>query len=105
MNELISVIVPVKNGEKYLKEAIEGIQKQKMNVEIIVINDGSTDQTEKIAREMGCIVVNHEQSFGQVAAKNTGLKILPSDIFLILPLQEHLCNSLSNIGSKHSSHQ
>ena len=74
MNDLISIIMPVKNGEKYLKEAIEGIRRQKMNVEIILINDESTDQTEKIAREMGCVVINNEKSLGQVAAKNTGLK-------------------------------
>ncbi len=66
--------MPVKNGEKYLKEAIEGIQKQNMNVEIIVVNDGSTDRTEQIAKDTGCIVINHEQSRGQVFAKNTGLK-------------------------------
>ena len=74
MNDLISIIMPVKDGEKYLKEAIAGIHRQNMNVEIILINDGSTDQTEKIAREMGCIVINHEKSLGQVVAKNTGLE-------------------------------
>ena len=75
MNKLISIIMPVKNGEKYLKEAIQGIQKQKMNIEIIVVNDGSTDNTEKITKEMGCLVISHEKSLGQVVAKNTGLKI------------------------------
>ena len=74
MNKLISIIVPVKNGEKYLKEAIEGIQKQGMNLEIIVVNDASTDQTAQIASELGCIVVNHKKSRGQVVAKNTGLQ-------------------------------
>ena len=74
MNELISVIMPIKNGEKYLKEAIEGIQKQQMDVEIIVVDDGSTDNTAKIAKDMGCVVINHEKSMGPVVAKNTGLK-------------------------------
>ena len=74
MNKLISVIIPVRNGEKYLKEAIQGIQKQKMDVEIIVINDGSTDNTGKVAEEAGCVVINHEKAMGPVVAKNTGLK-------------------------------
>ena len=74
MNKLISVIIPVKNGEKYLKEAIEGIQKQAMDTEIIVVNDGSTDATPEIAAQQGAIVVSHEESKGQVVAKNTGLK-------------------------------
>ena len=74
MNQLISVIMPVKNGEKYLKEALLGIQKQNMNVEIIVVNDRSTDNSAQIASEMGCTVINHEISKGAVIAKNTGLK-------------------------------
>ena len=45
MNNLISIIMPVKNGEKYLKEAIDGIHNQKMNVEIILVNDCSPDNT------------------------------------------------------------
>ena len=74
MSKSISVIMPVKNGEKYLKEAICGIQNQNMDTEIIVINDGSTDRTEQIAKDTGCFVISHECSKGPVAAKNTGLK-------------------------------
>ena len=74
MSKLISIIIPAKNAQKYLKEAISGILKQQMNTQIIVINDGSTDETPQIAKEMGCLVITHPQSKGQVAAKNTGLK-------------------------------
>ena len=74
MNDLISVIIPVKNGENYIKEAIEGIQKQNMNVEIIVVDDGSTDNTAEIAEGCGCKIVKHDTSKGQVAGKNSGLK-------------------------------
>lgn len=73
MNKLISVIIPVKNGEKYLRPAIEGIKKQNMSVEIIVVNDASTDATAKIAEDSGCVVLNHDVCKGQVAGKNTGL--------------------------------
>ena len=75
MNDLISVIIPVKNGENYIKEAIEGIKKQKMNVEIIVVDDCSTDNTVEIAKSYGCKIVKHETSKGQTAGKNSGLKI------------------------------
>lgn len=74
MTPLISVIIPVKNGANYLQEAIEGIKNQNMNVEIIVVDDGSTDNTAKIAQNEGCIVIKHDKCKGQVAAKNTGLK-------------------------------
>lgn len=75
MNDLISVIIPVKNGSNYIKEALEGIMKQQMNVEIIVVDDCSTDNTVKIAQSYGCKIVKHEKQKGQVAGKNSGLKI------------------------------
>ena len=75
MNKLISVIIPVKNGSNYLGEALESLRKQDMRVEIIVVNDGSTDNTVSIADEYGCVVVSHPVSKGQVAAKNTGLSV------------------------------
>ena len=76
MNELISVIIPVKNGSKgkYINQAIEGILAQNMNVEIIVVDDCSTDNTIEIAESYGCKIVKHEVSKGQVAGKNSGLK-------------------------------
>ena len=75
MNDLISVIIPVKNGSKYINQAIEGIQDQNMNVEIIVVDDCSTDNTVEIAQSYGCKIVKHEVSKGQVAGKNSGLKV------------------------------
>lgn len=74
-NKLISIIIPVKNGEKYLAEAIDGIKKQGLDTEIIVVNDGSTDGTVKIAEQKSVRVINHEICRGQVVAKNTGLKV------------------------------
>ena len=73
-NSLISVIMPVKNGENYMKDAISSVLKQNMNLEIVVVDDGSSDSTASIAREAGCKVLSHESSKGQVIAKNTGLK-------------------------------
>ena len=75
MNELISVIIPVKNGSNYIKEAIEGIKKQNMNTEIIVVDDCSDDNTVEIAKNLGCVVIQHEKTKGQVAGKNSGIKI------------------------------
>lgn len=51
-NNLISIVLPVYNGEKYLAEAIESIRKQTYKeFELIVVNDCSTDGTEKIVRD------------------------------------------------------
>lgn len=74
-NKLISIIMPVKNGHKYLGEALQCIKAQEMNVEVIVVDDASDDDTADIAASFGCIVRRQEVSRGQVAAKNVGLRI------------------------------
>ena len=51
MQTLISVIMPIKNGENYMEEAIDSIKKQNLDTEIIVIDDGSTDNTADLAKK------------------------------------------------------
>lgn len=49
LNELISIIIPVYNAEKYLGRCIESVINQTLkNIEIILVNDGSTDLSPKI---------------------------------------------------------
>lgn len=48
-NPLVSIIMPVYNGEKYLSLSIESVLRQTYsNFELLIINDGSIDNTEKI---------------------------------------------------------
>lgn len=67
--------MPVKNGSNYIAEALNGIKSQNVNVEIIVVDDGSNDDTAQIAENFGCVVVKHSSSKGPTIAKNTALKI------------------------------
>lgn len=57
MNEfkpLVSIVIPVYNGSNYLQEALDSAVAQTYkNLEIIVVNDGSTDDTENIALSYG----------------------------------------------------
>ena len=73
MNKPISVIIPVKNGTNYLREAIESLRSQGMDLEIIVVDDASDDGTADLARELGCTVLQHDVCRGQIAGKNTGV--------------------------------
>ncbi len=84
MNPLISVIMPVKNGEKYIREALDSLRKQPFNLEIIVVDDGSSDHTAAIAAEYGCKVLSHPESKGPVIAKNTGLKVATGDYIMFM---------------------
>ena len=52
MNELVSVIIPAYNAEKFLSQCVESIINQTYrNIEIIIVNDGSRDNTAEIAKE------------------------------------------------------
>ena len=82
MQDLISVIIPVRNGSNYIKDAIEGILSQDMNVEIIVVDDCSADNTIEIAESYGCKILKHDKHLGPVTAKNNGLKAAKGEYIL-----------------------
>lgn len=77
---LLTVLMPVYNGEKYLYEAIESIQNQTFNdFEFIIINDGSTDNTARILesyrRQDNRIRVYDQSNQGLAASLNRGLNL------------------------------
>ena len=79
MEDLISVVVPIYNVEKYLKTCIETIIKQTYkNIEIILVNDGSTDNSLQICNEFKekekRIKVINKKNGGLSDARNIGLK-------------------------------
>lgn len=84
MTPLISVIMPVRNGSNYIREALESLLAQDCRLEILVVDDGSEDNTAAIAREYGCTVLTHDTSLGPVAAKNTGLQVASGEFVLFL---------------------
>ena len=79
---LVSVIVPTYNGAKRITKTLQSIIDQDYeNLEIIFVNDGSTDNTlsaaEDVLKKSGRIfkIISHEKNRGVSAARNTGLKI------------------------------
>jgi glycosyltransferase involved in cell wall biosynthesis len=73
--DLVSCIVPVFNGERYLAEALDSILKQSYEpLEIIVADDGSTDGTREVVQRYGTRVrYLHQFNAGPVVARNLGL--------------------------------
>lgn len=74
--DLVSIIIPVYNGEKYLREAIDSALSQTYkNIEVIVVNDGSTDKSEEIAKSYGSRIRYFKKENGGVSsALNMGLE-------------------------------
>lgn len=75
MKELISVIIPVYNGECFLGEAIESVLAQTYRpLELIVVDDGSTDRTSEIARSYPQITYIRQPNGGAASARNRGIQ-------------------------------
>lgn len=79
-NDLITIIIPIYNAEKYLKMCLDSVVKQTYkNLEIILINDGSTDGSDKIcdnyAKKDRRVNVIHKKNSGQSDCKNIGTSI------------------------------
>ena len=84
-NPLVSIIIPVFNGANYLEGAIQSALGQTyQNIEIIVVNDGSTDNgaTEKIAKQFGDQIRYFQQvNGGCAAALNCGIAHMKGEYF------------------------
>jgi glycosyltransferase involved in cell wall biosynthesis len=94
---LVSVIIPVYNGEAFLAEAVESIQQQEHRLlEIIIVDDGSTDGTKKIAASLGENVrYTYQRHSGPGGARNRGLGMARGDVIGFLDADDlWLRNSL-----------
>lgn len=81
MDTLTTIIIPCHNGANYIAEAISGIFRQNLATEIIVVDDGSTDTTIRVAESLGCCVASIPHS-GLSAARNHGLKLAHGEYIL-----------------------
>ncbi len=89
MNTLISVIVPVYNVEKHIEKCIKSILSQSYtNIEILLIDDGSTDSSgaicDRFAAEDKRVKVIHKNNAGVSAARNTGVAEKKGEFFCFI---------------------
>ena len=108
---LVSVIVPVYNAAEYLKTTVEGLCSQTYrNLEILLVNDGSTDDSPKVCRELADadsrVRVIDRENGGVSAARNSGLEaasgeliaFCDSDDYPCPTMIEHLVNIMDEYG-------
>lgn len=88
---LISVIVPVFNGERFLREALESVIDQDHRpIEVIVIDDGSTDRSAEIAGSIEHVDLIRQANLGPAAARNAGLGRAAGDYFAFLDADDRM---------------
>ncbi|WP_194191071.1 glycosyltransferase family 2 protein [Clostridium chrysemydis] len=93
MGMKVSIIVPVYNGEKYIKRAIYStINQEYKDLEIIIINDGSTDNTLKIIKniEDKRIRIINKKNTGVSNSRNIGLDNATGDFVMFLDADDYL---------------
>lgn len=92
--EKVSIIVPIYNIERYLKECIESILNQTYdNIELILIDDGSTDKSGEICDfylNNDKVIVVHKENQGVSAARNDGIKKASGKYLLFVDSDDYL---------------
>lgn len=95
MKPLVSVIVPVFNVEAYLNKCLDSIQNQTLDaIEIIVIDDGSTDESKKIAEDIAKederIKVYSKSNGGLSSARNFGIEKATADYLVFVDSDDYI---------------
>lgn len=89
-NPLVSVIIPTYNRAKYVGRAISSAQNQLYkNIEIIVIDDGSTDNTAEIIKQFENVHYYYKNNGRQASARNAGLKIAKGEFLCTLDSDDY----------------
>lgn len=112
MIEKISIIVPVYNTEKYLKECLDSLINQTYdNIEIILVDDGSTDKSYDIcsmyAEKNNRIKIIRQKNSGQSSARNAGIEKCDGDYILLVDSDDwidlDMCAKLYKAMKKHGA--
>ena len=92
---MVSIIVPVYNGEKYITRCIESLRKQTYkNIQIVIVNDGSTDNTKKICEELAnndkriLFIEQHNQ--GVTSARKKGVENSQGQYIYVVDCDDYL---------------
>src|SRR3989338_3367945 len=80
----VSLIIPAYNEENTIRKVLDTAKKARILDEIIVINDGSTDKTEDVARENNVKIISHKTNLGKGSAVVSGIENSSGDILVFI---------------------
>ena len=101
---MITIITPVFNGASYIRETVDSVLKSSAGYECeyIVVNDGSTDDTEEILKSYGNRIILHSKvNGGESSAVNTGIDLAKGEILLIVSADDPLPSSAIFEGAEY----
>ena len=81
---MLSIILPAKNEADGLRKVLPAIRALQPDAELIVIDDGSTDDTSDVAKSLGARVVSHPRSLGNGAAIKSGARAALGDVLVFM---------------------
>lgn len=81
---MLTIILPCLNEARSLKTLLPSLTKTYPNAEIIIVNDGSNDDSTEIAEQLGAKVISHPYSKGNGAAIKTGARTASGDILVFM---------------------
>lgn len=84
MQKKLTIILPAKNESKSLVSLLPLLKQSMPDAEIIVVNDGSTDNTQQVCEENGVKVVSHPYSRGNGAAIKSGARVASGGTFIFM---------------------
>jgi glycosyltransferase involved in cell wall biosynthesis len=97
----ISLILPAKNEADGLRQALPGVRQLLPDAEIIVVDDGSTDQTALVARELGARVLSSPYSMGNGAAIKRGAREATGEVLMFMDADgQHNVNLIPQVLAK-----
>ncbi|ANW96308.1 hypothetical protein AXE80_08465 [Wenyingzhuangia fucanilytica] len=110
MKEIISVVIPVYNTSQYIEKCIDSVNNQTYpNIELIVVDDGSNQETKLKLSELSCKIdiLIHQENKGQSSARNVGLQKAKGEYVIFIDSDDYVeldfCKKLlTNYTDAHS---
>ena len=95
----VSIIIPVYNNEKYVEKCIRSVMEQTFrNIEIIIIDDGSQDDSVEILNRLAAedkrIVLVHQENGGVAIARNRGLELAKGEYVTFIDGDDYVAKNI-----------
>ena len=97
----VSIIIPAKNEAAIIGDVVAAVREHYAKAEILVVNDGSDDDTARCAEESGATVISHPVSLGNGAAIKSGARHAQGDILVMMDGDgQHKAENIRNLLAK-----